>query len=199
MGTTEILLRSRDRFGLRFSPKLGHHFSGNGDAIAFGYNGPANVDGVGYSAHVPEAPSVGPTIAAMIDDRANGGAMIQEGAIPGSLGLMLRLLAPVMARMSEFPMGRIGGTKQQIWREIDSVIRGPRHGALYRTQTFLAMAEDDGNGQMGLADNRLRIKWEDAGHQAVYKKISARLAELTRAMNGRYVVTLSGHACSDAG
>jgi cholesterol oxidase len=188
LGTTEILLRSRDRFGLPLSPRLGHHFSGNGDAIAFGYNGPDSVDGIGYSSRVPPAPSVGPTIAAMIDDRPTGGALIQEGAIPGALGLVLRFLAPLMARMSEFPLGRIGGTKHQIWREIDSLIRGPRFGALYRTQTFLAMAEDDGNGQMGLSDNRLRIKWTDAGHQAIYKQISARLSQLTKAMNGRYLV-----------
>jgi cholesterol oxidase len=201
LGTTEILLRSRDRFGLPLSAHLGHHFSGNGDAIAFGYNGPEHVDGIGYASRVPPAPSVGPTIAAMIEDRRTGdkkteniderflsGAMIQEGAIPGALGLVLRFFAPLMARVSEFPLGRVGGTKQQIWREIDSMIRGPRFGALYRTQTFLAMSEDDGSGQMGLKDNRLRIKWTDAGHQAVYKLISARLAQLTRAMNGRYVV-----------
>jgi cholesterol oxidase len=188
LGTTEILLRSRDRFGLPLSRKLGHHFSGNGDAIAFGYNGPDSVDGIGYGSRVPPSPSVGPTIAAMIDDRPAGGALIQEGAIPGALGLVLRFLAPLMARMSEFPLGRIGGTKHQIWREIDSMIRGPRFGALYRTQTFLAMAEDDGNGQMGLSDNRLRIKWTDAGQQAIYRQISARLSQLTRAMNGRYVV-----------
>src|SRR5688572_15996477 len=188
LGTTEVLLRSRARFGLPLSPKLGHHFSGNGDAIAFGYNGPDSVDGIGYGSRVPPEPSVGPTIAAMIDDRPTGGALIQEGAIPGALGLVLRFLAPLMARMSEFPLGRIGGTKHQIWREIDSMIRGPRFGALYRTQTFLAMAEDDGSGQMGLSNNRLRIKWTDAGQQAIYKQISARLSQLTRAMNGRYVV-----------
>ena len=196
LGSTEILLRSRDRFGLPLSRRLGHKFSGNGDAIAFGYNCPETVDGIGYATRMPAAPSVGPTIAAvMVEEEPKSDApkkesaiLIQEGAIPGSLGLILRFLAPLMARLSEFPMGRMGGTRQQIWREIDSMIRGPHHGALLRTQTFLAMSEDDGEGQMGLAENRLRIKWVDAGQQAVYKRISARLAELTRAMGGRYVI-----------
>ena len=188
LGSTEILLRSRNRFQLPLSQQLGHHFSCNGDAIAFGYNCPETVDGFGYAARIPDEPSVGPTIAATLDDRPEGGALIQEGAIPGSLGLILRFLAPLMARLSQFPMGRVAGTKQQIWREIDSMIRGPHHGALLRTQTFLAMAEDDGNGQMGLAQDRLRIKWNGAGKQHIYTTISKRFSELTRAMGGRYVI-----------
>jgi cholesterol oxidase len=188
LGSTEILLRSRERFGLAVSPVLGHHFSGNGDAIAFAYNGVDQVDGVGYGARMPPEPVVGPTIAAMMYDQKKGGLMIQEGAIPGALALPLRFLAPLMARMSEFPLGRIAGTRQQIWREIDSMIRGVRYGALARTQTFLAMAEDNGTGQMGLSDNRLRIKWNDAGDQRVYKNIAVRLAQLTKVMHGRYVI-----------
>ncbi len=188
LGTTELLLRSRQRFALSLSPELGRHFSGNGDAIAFGYNCDDPVDGIGYGTLLPSVPSVGPTIVSMIDERAAGGPLIQEGAIPGSLGIVLRFLAPLMARISEMPFGRISATRLQLWRELDSMIRGARHGALRRTQTFLAMAEDDGNGEMGLSRDRLRIKWNDAGRQEIYRQISARLAQLTRAMNGRFVV-----------
>lgn len=37
LGSTEIMLRSRDK-GLEVSDKLGFHFSGNGDVLGFGYN-----------------------------------------------------------------------------------------------------------------------------------------------------------------
>jgi cholesterol oxidase len=37
LGSTEILKRSGDRDGLRFSGELGKNFSGNGDVIAFGF------------------------------------------------------------------------------------------------------------------------------------------------------------------
>ena len=39
LGSTELLLRSRDRHQLPLSSQLGQHFSGNGDVIAFSYDG----------------------------------------------------------------------------------------------------------------------------------------------------------------
>ncbi len=183
LGTTEILLRSRARYRLSMSARLGDRFSGNGDAIAFGYNGPHPVNGMGYSSTVPDDAAVGPTIAAMIDDRPHG-AIIQEGAIPGALGVVLRVLGPVVARVTQSnPSGMAG------WKgEADSFLRGVRRGALRQTQTYLAMAVDDGSGEMLLRDDRLRIRWHNAGFQDVYRKIAARLNQLTRAMKGSYVV-----------
>src|SRR4029079_16288071 len=103
LGSTEILLRSRARYGLSVSDALGRKFSGNGDIIAFGYNTPARANGFGYGRVVsPKAP-VGPTIAAKLDERTTPGAtgaMIQEGTIPGALRFPLRFGAPVMARVT---------------------------------------------------------------------------------------------------
>src|SRR5262249_36438704 len=52
LGSTEILLRSRER-GLALSDRLGRSFSANGDIIAFGYGAklPRNAIGVGASPH----------------------------------------------------------------------------------------------------------------------------------------------------
>ncbi len=44
LGSTEILLRSRD-LGLPVSDRLGHGFSGNGDVLAFAYDTDAPVRG----------------------------------------------------------------------------------------------------------------------------------------------------------
>jgi cholesterol oxidase len=191
LGSTEILLRSRDRYGLSVSPELGRRFSGNGDAIAFGYNAQDPVNGVGYGEHVPRDASVGPLIAGMIDERSekSGGIMIQEGAIPGVLSPVLRFAAPVMARVTHIPSDiRFDFLFKHLWCELDSLIRGARHGALRRTQTFLAMSRDDGRGVMRLARNRIRITWHHAGAQLVFRKITRRLNELTLAMRGRYVI-----------
>ena len=38
LGSTELLLRSENRDGLRFSTELGNHFSSNGDMLAAGYD-----------------------------------------------------------------------------------------------------------------------------------------------------------------
>ncbi len=190
LGSTEILLRSRDRYDLSLSPELGQRFSGNGDAIAFGYNAQDPVNGIGYGAHVHRDASVGPLIAGMIDERSGlSRAMIQEGAIPGVLAPVLRLAAPVMARLTHIPSDlKFDILFKHLWRELDSLIRGPRHGALLRTQTFLAMSRDDGRGVMRLSRNRIRIAWQHAGDQPVFRKITPRLAQLTRAMKGRYVI-----------
>ena len=192
LGSTEILLRSRRRFGLSFSPALGTRFSGNGDMIAFGYNTPDRVNGFGYGEVLPRNASVGPTIAATIDDGTGAnhtGAVIQEGAIPGALRFPLRFAAPVMARATHLLAdASFDISFKHLWREIDSVIRGVRHGALARTQTFLAMSQDDGKGRMRLSDDRLRITWDGAGYQKVYRKVSLRLQQITKAMKGRYVI-----------
>jgi cholesterol oxidase len=193
LGSTEILLRSRNQYGLSLSPTLGHGFSGNGDVIAFGYNGPDRVNGFGYGAHVPYTAAVGPTIAEMIDQRhvpdAKNRVLIQEGAIPGALRVPLRFGAPIMARVTHILADMsVDLSFKHIRREIDSVIRGVRHGALARTQTFLAMAQDDGDGRMGMSGDRLRIAWEGVGHRELFRTIGKRLEQLTKAMKGRYVM-----------
>ena len=43
LGSTEILLRSRDK-GLAVSSKLGDHFTGNGDVLGFSYDWDREVD-----------------------------------------------------------------------------------------------------------------------------------------------------------
>ena len=192
LGSTEILLRSRTRYRLACSERLGHGFSGNGDVIAFGYNTPDRANAFGYGDVVPRHAAVGPTIAAVIDRRGDPfpeSMMIQEGAVPGVLRFPLRFAAPLVARATEV-QGDVAFDlrPKHIWREIDSLIRGVRHGALARTQTFLAMGTDNRNGRMGLVRDRVRIVWPQAGHQTVYRRIAARIQEMTRRMNGRFVM-----------
>jgi cholesterol oxidase len=190
LGSTEILLRSRDRYGLSFSPALGRHFSGNGDVIAFGYNEVKRVNGMGHGPHLPRDAAVGPTIAGMIDERDRAsGAMIQEGAVPGAFRMPLRFAGPIIARLSRLGVTTtVGFSFKSLWREFDSLVRGAHHGALVRTQTFLGMSFDDGRGVMVLSRQRLRIAWSHVGSQPVFTKIARRLAEFTRKMGGTYVV-----------
>ena len=66
LGTTEILLRSAAA-GLELSDQLGHHFSGNGDVLAFGYDETRRVNGIGVAqqpSRVDEPP--GPCISGMV-------------------------------------------------------------------------------------------------------------------------------------
>jgi cholesterol oxidase len=191
LGSTEILLRSRDRYGLSLSPALGKHFSGNGDVIAFGYNVEERVNGMGYGSLLPHDAAVGPTIAGMLDERSGAsGAMIQEGAVPGALGFLLRFAGPIIARVSRLGVTtRADFSIKSLWRELVSLLQGAHHGALARTQTFLGMSFDDGHGEIRLSKrNRVRIAWTDAGSQPVFTRIAKRLAALTVNMHGSYVV-----------
>ncbi|HHD57397.1 MAG TPA: GMC family oxidoreductase, partial [Desulfobulbaceae bacterium] len=53
LGTTEILLRSRDG-GLSLSRRLGEDFTGNGDVLAFAYNNDLSINGVGFGDKKPD-------------------------------------------------------------------------------------------------------------------------------------------------
>jgi cholesterol oxidase len=107
LGSTEILLRSRER-GLAVSDRLGHRFSANGDIIAFGYGAklPVNAIGVGDPAKIPGA-EIGAAVTGQLDiedaaELANE-MHIQEGAMPSAL-------APVLPVMF-VPNGRLLGAR----------------------------------------------------------------------------------------
>ena len=178
LGSTEILLRLRQRYGLELSDKLGHGFSGNGDMIAFSYNGLERANAFGSGPVVPAGAAIGPTIAGMLDERTqNSRLMIQEGAVPGALSLPLRLLAPFIARATRLPADvTFDWSFKHLRRELDSLLRGVHHGAIARTQAFLVMSDDDDAGVMRLERDRLRVAWHGAGSGLLYQHIAARLA-----------------------
>jgi cholesterol oxidase len=193
LGSTEILLRSRDE-GLSLSSRLGHGFTGNGDVLAFGYNCDHPVNGVGVGPYFEEVEEpVGPCITGIIDlrerDELDTGMVIEEGVIPSPLG---RLLAPAFAAAS----GLLGedtdlgaaDTRNERARELHSLVRGPYHGAVHNTQTFLVMSHDDSAGRMYLDDDRLRIEWPGVGSQRNFTQVNERLEEATRALGGTYLI-----------
>lgn len=190
LGTTEILLRSR-RHGLPLSSRLGHGFSGNGDAIVFGYNNDHVVEGIGHgNRHDAGLAPVGPTITAMIDERrADPPVLIQDGAIPGALGPVLRFTAPILASLGGLDTDN--GVKDRLreWRrELESLLFGARRGALRRTMTYLVMTREKNTGRMVMQRDRLRIEWRGVGRQAIFHEVSQRIRRLTEVLGGTHVV-----------
>ncbi|HEX5416766.1 MAG TPA: GMC family oxidoreductase N-terminal domain-containing protein, partial [Chloroflexota bacterium] len=93
LGSTEILLRSRER-GLPLSDQLGERFSGNGDYLAFSYNGASVVNATGFGdLPLGQIPPVGPNIAGIIDLREQptlrDGLVVEEGVAPGAVSSTL--------------------------------------------------------------------------------------------------------------
>ena len=192
LGTTEILLRSKAA-GLPLSDQVGRHFTGNGDVLGFGYNNDETINGIGFGNRSPaEQEPVGPCITGIIDARnqpqLDEGMVIEEGAVPGALSAFLPTTLAVAAGLvgKDTDAGVADFVKEKS-RDLDSMVRGPYHGAVNNTQVFLTMTHDDGKGRMYLEDDRLRIAWPKVGKQAIFKRVNERLEQATRRLGGTYV------------
>ena len=187
LGSTEILLRSRER-GLAVSDRLGHRFSANGDIIAFGWGGklPVAAIGIGHPPKIKDA-VVGATVSgqiAIVDpgDVANS-LTIQEGALPSAMAPILPVLF--------LPNGRLLGALQSL---ISGVYKGPFAGL----QTFFAVSHDSAKGQLRLEADRIVLSWPGASEEPVYRRLDAALEALVRQAGGDYVKnplagTVMGH------
>jgi cholesterol oxidase len=193
LGSTEILLRSRDK-GLAASDMLGQRFTGNGDVLGFGYNADVTVNTLGFGPHkVGEIPPVGPCITGVIDLRGQpileDGMVIEDGNIPGPLaGTITGPMVAISKLFGHEPGGDFSEKMHRKIREAESVVRGPYHGALNNTQAFLVMTHDDGKGVMKLEKDRLEVTWPGVGKEAIFKKVDANLRAATAAIGGEYVV-----------
>ena len=189
LGSTEILLRSRER-GLPVSDALGTRFSGNGDLVGWTYNSNRVVNGIGFGSKSPEGRlPVGVWASGIIDARKTHGFVIIEGAFPGAMARALPFL---------FATGDIGGVHTQpgFLNKVKEKLRiltslfFPYTGATMNTQTYLVVNHDDSGGRMHLADDRLRVSWPNIGDAQVFKDSRERLRQATQALSGTFITTL---------
>ena len=176
LGSTEILLRSRDQ-GLKCSERLGTRFSANGDIIAFALGGSERVNAIG----VGEPPkfdgdTVGACVAGQIelpDEKdLDRGMIIEEGVLPSALAPLL----PVFFISG----GRILGAAQ-------SLIKGVYQGPLSHLRTFFVVSHDDADGRLVLDDGRLKVRWPNVAEQPVYKRVDEALTKVADTVGGRYI------------
>lgn len=176
LGSTEILLRSRDA-GLPLSEQLGGRFSANGDLIAFGYGTtvPVNAIGVGHPPKL-ELDTVGACVSGQIErrdaDRLDHGLYLQEGVMPSGLAPLL----PV----AFLPDGRILGAAQ-------SLIKGVYKGPFSRFHTFFVVSHDSAAGRLTLADDLVTVVWPGVADEPVYERVDQVLEAAVTANGGRYV------------
>lgn len=212
LGSTEILLRSRER-GLPLSDRLGQRFSGNGDVLAWSYDNagpdpkpgqdwpPVHGIGAGSNALAPEQ-MPGPCITGVIDLRGAAdprrGLVIEEGVIPGALASMM---APALFFADALGGGELRyGADQAEPRLTDAQLLGNAlmndpgsltalayRGPVARTQTYLVMSVDEAAGTLRLVDDRLRIHWPGAGASRAIANDNRRLAEASDAVEGIFV------------
>ncbi|HEY8299757.1 MAG TPA: GMC family oxidoreductase [Methyloceanibacter sp.] len=176
LGSTEILLRSRER-GLGLSDRLGDGFSANGDIIAFALGGKERVNGIGVG--VPpkfDGDIVGATVAGQIElpDAADldRSMILQEGVLPSALAPLL----PVFFIAG----GRILGAAQ-------SLIKGVYQGPLSHLHTFFVVSHDDANGRISLDNGSAQVHWLGVGDEPVYARVDAALTKAAAAVGARYI------------
>ena len=176
LGSTEILLRSRER-GLGVSDRLGMSFSANGDIIAFALGGRERVNGIGVGfppKYIGDA--VGAAVAGQIElpdardlDRS---MIVQEGVLPSALAPLL----PVFFIAG----GRLLGAAQ-------SLIKGVYHGPLSHLHTFFVVSHDDAKGRIRLDNGSAKIEWPGAGTEPVYARVDEALTKAAEAVGARYI------------
>jgi cholesterol oxidase len=195
IGSSALLLRSRKQ-GLSTSDLLGQHFTGNGDVLAFAYNTNDVINGVGWGTHVEgEIPAVGPTITGLIDNRntadVKDGYVIEEGSLAGAVGVALVGLLAAAAPLEGVDADARRSPQDLLdydARTVESFLRGPYHGALNHTQSYLVMAHDDESGQISVDDKgRARIAWKNAGKQPIFQAIEKVLEQATVPLGGEYL------------
>lgn len=189
LGTTEILLRSKQR-GLSMSNAVGTRMSCNGDMFAFAYNTDVEVNAAARE-HPDPARPVGPTITGVIDCReqenALDGFVLQEGVIP-------RALVPGIQLMLESMPGKIypsnGSAYQQFIRRMLSKVFGPYHfgGSVQRTQVYLIMSHDSNQANLVLnEDGKPLMRWRGIGRSKHVAQLNNLMAKATNAINGTFV------------
>lgn len=192
IGTTEILLRSRD-MGLDLSEKVGQNMSGNGDMWAFGYNTDYEVNSMGDPFPSPYHP-IGPCINGIIDNRAGhanplDGYVIEEGTLP-------KALAPFLQAMLELLPGSVKPTGEGIFGKfkanlarIGSTFLGPyfRKGAMEKTQVYLIMSHDSNQAYLTLKDDKPVLEFIGVGRSDHVKYLNSVLEKATKAVGGTFV------------
>ncbi len=213
IGSTEILLRSRDK-GLSLSDRLGESFSGNGDALGFAYDSyfKAHKDGDDLTADPIYAMGVGtndvaqdaypgPCITGVIDMRdsedVTKGLVIEEGVAPGILAAGLgpafffgEALADGFTRFGfDQVKPRLLDAKamgEAVQTDPGSIAEWAYKGPMSRTLTYLVMSVDDSRGQLALEDDRITIRWAKDGQQTTFRQDDDKMREAAEAIEAQY-------------
>src|SRR5215213_4081611 len=192
LGTTEILLRSRDRGGLKLSDTLGTHFSTNGDFGAFvvgtakpvySTRGPINTSGIhakfdGLHLHVEDAgipemfAAVASTTINVLDNFA------QRELLKAKMKFsFLNMALPDLRDF--FP--HLPDTHDPTSNETEAEM-------VANIFFFNVMGQDDASGKFTLENDQIKLDWDKKiGETPVFQKIERLLQSLSESMGGRYV------------
>jgi cholesterol oxidase len=188
LGSTEILLRSRDlhRTLLNVSAALGTRFSGNGDFLLAG----------ALESNREVDPGAGPSITAAIDaSTANNRIMIQDLGFPDPFLWYLESALPVPRRLQnlslffrKYFMRTLGLDHGSAFTDgADKLFKG---GVTTRFLPFLGMGTDAADGRMALSEGDIEIQWDVKRSRAMFDEMENALKELCKGIGGKYMPSI---------
>ncbi|PSL08076.1 cholesterol oxidase [Haloactinopolyspora alba] len=179
LGSTELLLRSRDQYGtLPDLPEaLGDGYSGNGDFLSFG---------AGTSE--PFVPAAGPTITTATVMRTGTDAeekwfVLEDGGYSEHLATLIHSLRP--SRLPAHAARSIGTKTLRLFG--GSRATADRLGEQPDTAVLLAMGRDRADGRIELKgrNKRLHVTWDVVRNSPLYAAERAMSGAVVRALGGR--------------
>lgn len=188
LGSTEVLLRSRDvhRTLTKLSPALGTRFSGNGDFLLAGtFESNREVD-----------PGSGPSITAMVDySNDENRISIQDLGFPDPFLWYLESALPVPNRLKnlklffeKYIMRTLGLSRASAFTDgADKLFQG---GVTPRFLPYLGMGTDAADGELGLSDGNIDIKWNTSRSRKMFDQMEKGLKELSDGIGGKYKTSI---------
>ena len=196
INTPEILLRSKTR-GLRLSPRVGSRFSCNGDFFGLAYNGDMRTNVSGFGArNLPAGMNApGPAIVSAIhynsQARVGDRFQVEDLSIPSAYLAAARQTFPLLER-EDINTADASEQERRIRRDRTSGMDPHPDGALNHSMFYLVMGIDDARGQMVFdtsrdRDGQIRVDWDDAGRQSIYRRLNEELRQHAHALGASYI------------
>jgi cholesterol oxidase len=188
LGSTEILLRSRDLHGTltKLSPSLGTKFSGNGDFLLAGT----------FEANRQVDPSSGPSITAGVDYSTDKNRiLIQDLGFPDPFLWYLESALPVPNRLKnlrlfleKYILRTLGLSRASAFTDgADKLFQG---GVTPKFLPYLGMGTDAADGKMQLSGGNIDIKWDSRQSREMFNEMEKALKELSKGIGGRYKTSI---------
>ncbi len=186
LGTTGLLLRSQTST-LQFSPRLGQHFSGNGDFFALAYNLEEVANFNGWGTGTPEQFHVrgGPTITSFFkmnqDQPLKQRLTFEEASMPAPFVETFRNIA--FAAAAGQPWVFLN-TPAKFQRWLADRYRN-NTGAINSSLLFLGMGFDGADGVIKLTGSgSVTIDWPNAADDPVFKRLVPVTVQAAEALGG---------------
>jgi len=193
LGSTEILLRSNAE-GLPLSQALGTRFSANGNFFGAAYNSDRITNFLGCGNRNDERSQVraGPSILSAIHyDRQSAPKermIVEDLAIPRAFVDVWRIAFPAISAATgddtDFSLSDDLAEAARVSRDLGG---WDPAGALNSTMIYIAMAQDEAEGEMHLdRQGRLRISWPGIFEQPIFRRMNKELRNHAAALGAIY-------------